>query len=121
MLTPNNSIDTTTGTIALKATFAEHRPRPLARPVRPARVQLGVAHNAVTIPETAVQHAPEGLFVYIVQPDQTAARRDITLGYQGDGQAVVTDGLSGGENVIVAGQVRVQPGQKVDPRPATPR
>ncbi len=118
LLTPNNSIDTTTGTIALKATFANTDRALWPGQFVSARVQLGVAHNAVTIPETAVQHAPEGLFVYIVQPDQTAARRDITLGYQGDGQAVVTDGLSGGENVIVAGQVRVQPGQKVDPRPA---
>jgi len=118
LLTPNNSIDTTTGTIALKATFPNTNRALWPGQFVSARVQLGIAHNAVNVPESAVQHGPDGVFVYVVQPDHTAVRHNVKLGYQGDGQIVVTDGLNGGEDIIVSGQVRVQPGIKVDPRPA---
>ena len=115
LLTPSNSIDTTTGTIQLKATFANTDRHLWPGQFVAARIQLGIAHNAVTVPESAVQHGPDGLYVYIVKPDQTAARVDVTLGYEGGGQAIVTQGLSGGEDVITAGQVRVLPGLKVAP------
>jgi len=118
LLTPNNSIDTTTGTIALKATFPNDDRALWPGQFVAARIQLGVAHNAVTVPEIAVQHAPDGEYVYVVQPDHTAVRRNVKLGYTGDGQVVVIDGVKNGEDVIVAGQVRVQSGGKVDPRPA---
>jgi multidrug efflux system membrane fusion protein len=118
LLTPSNSIDTTSGTIALKATFENSQRTLWPGQFVAARVQLGIAHNAVTVPVPAVQHAPDGVFVYVVQPDHTAVRQDVTLGYEGDGRVVVTGGLKGGEDIIVAGQVRVQSGQKVDPRPA---
>ena len=116
LLTPSNSIDTTTGTIALKATFPNTDRHLWPGQFVAARIQLRVAHNAVTIPESAVQHGPDGLYVYVVKPDQTASRADVTVGYEGDGLAIVTSGLAGGENVITAGQVRVLPGQKVAPR-----
>ncbi len=118
LLTPNNSIDTTTGTIALKAIFDNTDRALWPGQFVSARVQLGVAHNAVSVPEIAVQHGPDGVFVYVVQADNSVLHRDVVLGYEGDGQVVVTDGLNGGENVIVAGQVRVQPGVHVDPHPA---
>lgn len=118
LLTPNNSIDTTTATISLKATF-ENKDRALwPGQFVAARVQLRVDHNAVTVPEPAIQHGPDGLYVYIVKPDQTASRADVTVGYTGDGMAEVTKGLQGGEQVITAGQVRVNPGQKVTPHDA---
>jgi multidrug efflux system membrane fusion protein len=118
LLTPNNSIDTSTGTIALKAIFQNADRALWPGQFVAARVQLGTAHDAVTIPDVAVQHAPDGEYVYVVQSDNTAIRRSVKSGYDGDGQVVITDGLKSGENVIVAGQVRVQAGQKVDPRPA---
>jgi multidrug efflux system membrane fusion protein len=118
LLTPNNSIDTTTGTIALKATFQNTDRALWPGQFVSARVQLGVARNAVTVPDVAVQHAPDGEYVYVVRPDHTALRQSVKLGYGGDGRVVITDGLKSGEDVIVAGQVRVQTGQKVDPRPA---
>ncbi len=121
LLTPSNSIDTATGTITLKATFENTDRHLWPGQFVAARVQLGIAHNAVTVPPTAIQHAPDGLFVYIVGADHIAKRQDVKLGYQGDGHVVVSEGLNGGESVIVAGQVRVQSGQAVDPRPpATP-
>jgi multidrug efflux system membrane fusion protein len=118
LLTPNNSIDTTTGTIELKATFPNEDRALWPGQFVAARIQLGIVHNAVTVPDIAVQHAPDGEYVYVVQPDNTAVRRNVTLGYTGEGQVVVTGGVKNGETVIVAGQVRVQSGGKVDPRPA---
>jgi multidrug efflux system membrane fusion protein len=115
LLTPSNSIDTTTGTIQLKATFANTDRHLWPGQFVAARIQLGTAQNAVTIPENAIQHGPDGLYVFVVKPDQTADRVDVKLGYQGDGQAVVASGLNGGEDVITAGQVRVLPGIKVAP------
>jgi multidrug efflux system membrane fusion protein len=116
LLTPSNSIDTTTGTIALKAEFANTDHHLWPGQFVAARIQLGVAHNAVVVPQTAVQHGPDGLYVYVIKPGNKAAKADVTLGYEGENHAVVTSGLSGGEDVIVAGQVRVQDGQTVDPR-----
>jgi multidrug efflux system membrane fusion protein len=115
LITPSNSIDTTTGTISLKAEFQN-----LDRHLWPgqfvaARIQLGVQHNAVVVPQSAVQHGPDGLYVYIVKPGNKAARVDVTVGYQGENHAVISQGLSGGEDVVVAGQVRVQDGMPVDP------
>jgi multidrug efflux system membrane fusion protein len=116
LLTPNNSIDTTTGTISLKAEFANLDRRLWPGQFVAARVQLGEAKNAVVVPQSAVQHGPDGLYVYVVKPGNKAARVDVKLGYQGENHAVVTDGLSGGEDVITAGQVRVQDGEAVDPK-----
>jgi multidrug efflux system membrane fusion protein len=118
LLTPSNSIDTTTGTIALKATFQNTDRKLWPGQFVSARIQLGIDKNAVTVPDAAIQHGPDGLYVFVVKPDQTAAMQPVTVGYQGEGQVVVTSGLQGGEEVITAGQVRVQAGQKVDPKPA---
>jgi multidrug efflux system membrane fusion protein len=116
LLTPNNSIDTTTGTIALKAEFDNSDRHLWPGQFVAARIQLGVDHNAVVVPQNAVQHGPDGLYVYIVQAGNKAARREVTVGYQGEDHAVITQGLSGGEDVVTAGQVRVQDGEVVDPK-----
>ncbi len=116
LLTPSNSIDTTTGTISLKAEFPNVDRRLWPGQFVAARIQLGVEKNAVVVPQSAVQHGPDGLYVYVVKPGNKAARVDVKLGYQGENHAVVIDGLSGGEDVIVAGQVRVQDGEAVEPK-----
>ncbi|MEJ0048431.1 MAG: hypothetical protein WDN04_21670 [Rhodospirillales bacterium] len=118
LLTPSNSIDTTTGTIALKATF-DNSDRARCGPASssPRGSSFRSRTNAVSVPANAIQHGPDGLYVYIVTPDHVAQRREVKTGYEGDGQAVVTQGLNGGEEVIVAGQVRVNVGEKVDPHP----
>ena len=116
LLTPANAIDATTGTIALKATFTNGDRKLWPGQFVSARIQLNVLHNAVTVPELAVQHGPDGLYVFVVKPDQTAMMQTVTLGYQGEGKVVIASGLQGGEAVIVAGTVRVQSGQKVAPK-----
>jgi multidrug efflux system membrane fusion protein len=115
LLTPSNSIDTTTGTIALKATFPNTDRTLWPGQFVLAKIRLGVDRNVVTVPEPAIQHGPDGLYVFVVKPDQTAEKQTVTTGYQGENQVVIASGLQGGEDVITEGQVRVQGGTKVKP------
>jgi multidrug efflux system membrane fusion protein len=117
LVTPDNSIDTSTGTISLKAEFANADRKLWPGQFVTARVRLAVDRNAVVVPLRAVQHGPDGLFAYVVNPDNTVARRMLRVGYQDDNQAEIADGLQGGETVVVDGQSRLQPGSRVDVRP----
>jgi multidrug efflux system membrane fusion protein len=51
----------------------------------------------------------------VVKPDRTVAKQAVAVGYQDEAAAVLTDGLQGGETVVLSGQLRLQPGMKVDP------
>jgi multidrug efflux system membrane fusion protein len=113
LLTPNNTIDTTTGTISLKAVFDNNDDRLWPGEFVNARVLVDTLHNAVTVPVLAVEHGPDGLFVYTTKPDGTVGQASVQVGYEDDGQAVATKGLSGNETVIVSGQSRVAPGVHV--------
>jgi multidrug efflux system membrane fusion protein len=116
LLTPDNTIDTSTGTIRLKATFPNQNNRLWPGQFINARLQTGVAHDAVTIPGAAVEHGENGLYVFVVQPDSTVAVRNISVGYQTGALAIVTAGLSGGETVVVNGQSRLEAGTRVAAR-----
>jgi len=113
LLTPDNTVDTATGTIQLLATFANENDRLWPGAFVNARVQVETLRNAVTIPLASVQHGPNGVFVYLVKPDATAQVQPVTLGYQTDTSAVVTKGLQGGETVVTSGQSRLAPGAHV--------
>jgi multidrug efflux system membrane fusion protein len=115
LITINNSIDTSTGTITLKAEFANLDNRLWPGQFVGAKLQLAVAHNALTLPPAAVQHGPDGLYVYVVKSDNTVAKQDVQIGYQDETASLIKDGLQGGESVVLSGQLRLQPGTKVDP------
>jgi multidrug efflux system membrane fusion protein len=117
LLTPDNTIDTTTGTIKLKAVFPNQDNRLWPGQFINAHLQLSVTPQAVTVPPAAIQHGPDGLYVYVVKPDSTVADQPITAGYQTPQVAIVTAGLSGGETVVVNGQSRLQPGVHVTATP----
>ncbi len=117
LLTPNNTISTATGTISLKATFDNPHDRLWPGQFVNTRVQVKTLHNAVTVPTIAVQHGPNGLFVYVVKPDQTVAQQNLQVGYQDQGFSVVTQGLSGNETVVLSGQSRLAPGTRVAASP----
>lgn len=119
LVTPNNTINTTTGTISLKAAFANQDDHLWPGQFVNTRVQVNVLKNAVTVPELAVQHGPDGLFVFVVKPDQTVAQANIQVGYQDNGLAVVTKGLSGNQTVVVTGQSRLAQGTHVKATPAS--
>ncbi len=113
LLTPNNTIDTTTGTIQLKATFTNSNDRLWPGEFINARLLVEVLHNAVTVPVPAIEHGPNGLYVYTVDPNETVQTQAIEVGYQDTNTAVVTSGLQSGQTVVVAGQSRLSPGVRV--------
>jgi multidrug efflux system membrane fusion protein len=118
LLTPDNTIDSTTGTIRLKATFPNQQNKLWPGQFINAHLRTGEAHNAVTVPPAAIEHGPDGVYVYVVGPDETVAMRPVVIGYQTGKFAVVSSGLSAGENVVVDGQSRLQVGTKVAATPA---
>ncbi len=120
LVTPNNTINTTTGTISLKAAFANQDDHLWPGQFVNTRVQVNVLKNAVTVPELAVQHGPDGLFVDVVKPDQTVAQANIQVSYEDNGLAVVTKGLPGNQTVVVTGQSRLAQGTHVKATPASP-
>lgn len=118
LLTPDNSIDATTGTIALKAVFENRDNRLWPGQFVAARLQLGIERGVQTIPLPAIEHGPDGLYVYVVRPDHTVAPTPVATGYEDERLAVITSGLADGDQVVVAGQSRLQAGVTVEPHPA---
>ena len=111
--TVDNQIDTTTGTVKLRAIFDNEQE--ILFPNQFVNVQLLVdtLSDADIVPTAAIQHGAPGAFVYVVKPDQTAAVRQVKLG-PGDGQRIaVLDGLEPGEKVVVDGSDRLREGAKV--------
>jgi multidrug efflux system membrane fusion protein len=113
LLTPNNTIDTTTGTIQLKATFANDKDGLWPGEFVNARLLIETLPQAVTVPLPAIQHGPDGLFVYTVKPDHTVQQQTVQLAYQDAESAVVSKGVQAGQTVVVTGQSRLAPGTKV--------
>jgi membrane fusion protein, multidrug efflux system len=118
LLTPDNTIDTTTGTIKLKATFAN-----LHRSLWPGqfvnvRLLLGTDTKVIAVAADAVQHGPDGLFVYQVEPNQTVSVQPIKVTRQEGNVYVVANGLAEGAMVVTAGQSRLQAGTHVAMRQA---
>jgi multidrug efflux system membrane fusion protein len=83
-----------------------------------AHLQLTVERNVVTVPIAAIQHGPDGLYLFVVGQDSTTSVRPVVIGYQDKTLAVVTKGLNGGEQVVVAGQSRLDNGTRVIGQPA---
>jgi multidrug efflux system membrane fusion protein len=113
LLTPNNEIDTTTGTIQLKATFANDNDTLWPGEFVNARLHVDTLHQAVTVPIAAIQHGPNGLYVYTVKPDSTVQQHNVQLVYQSDDIAVIGNGVAAGDNVVLTGQSRLAPGTRV--------
>jgi multidrug efflux system membrane fusion protein len=120
LLTPNNTIDTTTGTITLKAVFPNQDSQLWPGQFVNTRVQVGVIRNAWTVPNLAIQHGPDGTFVFTIKQDGTADQVAVETGDQMAGWTVVTKGLSGTETVVVSGQSRLTPGTRVTTPQAPP-
>jgi multidrug efflux system membrane fusion protein len=114
LMTPNNTIDTATGTISLKARFDNTDDHLWPGQFVNTRVQVDTLHNVVTIPDLALEHGPDGTFVYTVKPDGTVAQISVQAGEQFAGRAVIRQGLAGNETVVVSGQSRLAPGTRVN-------
>jgi multidrug efflux system membrane fusion protein len=109
----DNQIDQTTGTIRLKASFPNTDNKLWPGEFVNARVLAQTKHNALTIPSSAVQRGPGGVFAYVVKPDSTIEMRPLEVGDDIDGQTVVTGGLEDGDRVTTSNAYRLQPGVHV--------
>jgi len=78
-----------------------------------ARLLLATRTGALSIPAPAVQRGPQGTFVYVVMPDQTAALRTVEVETVQDQWAVIAKGIQAGDQVVVEGQNQLRPGAKV--------
>ncbi|KAA3451774.1 efflux RND transporter periplasmic adaptor subunit [Mesorhizobium sp. SARCC-RB16n] len=113
-----NQVDQTSGTISLKASFANRDQALWPGQSVNTRMRVGTVAGAIVVPDEAVQHGPDGLFAYVVGDDGKAHRQTIKTGPSDGGNTVVTDGLSPGQRVVSAGQYRLVDGTSVDPQPA---
>ena len=113
LLLVNNEIAGTTGTIQLKAEFANHAHRLWPGQLVNARLLLEMRKDAITVAGSAVQQGQTGTYVYVVKADQTAELRPVHVAQISDGQALIDQGLKSGEVVVVDGQYRVKEGGRV--------
>ncbi|MGH9720333.1 MAG: efflux RND transporter periplasmic adaptor subunit [Bryobacteraceae bacterium] len=114
----DNTVDSRTGTIRLKATAANQD-----RVLWPGQfvntvLILDTRLNALVVPSEAVQPGQRGQFVYVVKPDQTVESRNVTVGMTFGAKTVIEKGLSAGESVVTDGQLRLFPGARIQAVPA---
>src|SRR6266481_2473560 len=109
----NNQVDTTSGTIRLKAVFDNKDHALWPGQSVSTRLLVATLKDATVVPDDAVQHGTDGLYAYAVGKDNKAEVRKVRVTYSIDGRSVVDDGLSPGQQVITSGQVRVRPGTLV--------
>jgi multidrug efflux system membrane fusion protein len=109
----NNQVDTTSGTIRLKAVFDNKNHALWPGQSISTRLLMKTLKDATVVPDDAIQHGTDGLYAYAVNQDNKAELRKLKVSYSIDGRSVVDDGLSPGQQVITAGQYKVQPGTLV--------
>lgn len=114
LTTLDNQIDPTTGTVKLKATFANKGNELFPNQFVNARLLVDVKKDAIIVPSAAVQRSPQGAFVYLLNPDKTVTMRTVKTGVSQGGETAVVEGLAIGEQVVVDGAERLRDGSKVE-------
>jgi membrane fusion protein, multidrug efflux system len=109
----DSQIDTTTGTIRLKAVFANDDQSLYPQQFVNVVLLLDTLHNATLIPQAGVQRGAPGAYVYVVNPDQTVSVRKVTLGPGDANNIAVTGGLKTGEAIVIDGADKLKDGAKV--------
>jgi multidrug efflux system membrane fusion protein len=109
----NNEILQTTGSIQLKANFANKSRRLWPGQLVNARLLVDTRRNGLTISAGAVQQGPTGPYAYVVNADNTVAIRQVKVAQISDGQALIDSGLQANEQVVLDGQYKLQPGVHV--------
>jgi multidrug efflux system membrane fusion protein len=110
----DNEIDPTTGTVKLKATFPNDDLKLWPGKFVNARLILTTRKDATVIPSSVVQRGPQGTYAYLINPDKTVEMRPIKVAQTEGNLALVDDGLKPGEQVVVDGQYKLQPGAHVE-------
>jgi multidrug efflux system membrane fusion protein len=109
----DNHVDTATATVRYKADFENADEVLWPGQFVSVRLQLDVRQNAITVPSTAIEHGPDGAFVYLVDGEHVVSKRPVVVGLVNGGVTAVDEGLQPGEQVITDGQYRVQAGTTV--------
>ncbi|WP_429499054.1 MdtA/MuxA family multidrug efflux RND transporter periplasmic adaptor subunit [Robbsia andropogonis] len=115
LATLDNQIDTTTGTVKLRAMFANQDEELFPNQFVNIRLLVNVIRNATIVPSSAVQTGSIGSYVYLVKPDDTVTVRKITIGQVDGERTQVTQGLTPGDTVVTDGVDRLREGAKVAP------
>jgi membrane fusion protein, multidrug efflux system len=110
----DNQIDQTTGTMKLKATFPNPDLKLWPGKFVNARLILTVRKGAIVIPSGVVQRGPQGTYAYVIKPDKTVEMRPIKVAQTEANLALIDSGLKAGEQVVVDGQYKLQPGSHVE-------
>jgi multidrug efflux system membrane fusion protein len=110
----DNAVDRSTGTIKLKATFANTERRLWPGQFINVALTLTTQPNAVVIPSEAVQVGQDGQHVFVVQPDKRVEVRPVIMGTTSGGEAVITKGLAAGEQVVREGQFLLGPDSRIE-------
>jgi multidrug efflux system membrane fusion protein len=113
LLLVNNTINQSSGTVQLKATFPNANRALWPGEFVNVRLVVRVQQNSVTVPLSALQQGQNGSLVYVVQPNSTVQQRPVTITQTLDGRALIGQGLKAGDTVVTAGQYRLSDGIKV--------
>jgi multidrug efflux system membrane fusion protein len=119
LLLVDNQADPTSGTVRLKASFPNKQQRLWPGTFVNVELVTAIQHDGLTIPLDAVQQGPQGQYVFLVGTDRRVAMRPVSIRQSLHGEALIDQGLSVGEVVVVRGQYRLLPGSLVslaDPR-----
>ncbi len=113
LLLINNQIDQNTSTIQLKAEFANDDELLWPGEFVHIHILITTRKNAVTVPAVALQRGPDGFYVWVIKPDNTAEQRPVEAETVSEDLAIATKGLDAGERVVVDGQSRLDVGTRV--------
>ena len=109
----DNQVDAKTGTVTLKATFANADLGLWPGQFVNVSLDLYTLENAVVAPARAIQNGPQGQLIFVVKPDMTVEARPVQTGPLHDQDVVILKGVGSGEKVVVDGQLALYPGAKV--------
>jgi membrane fusion protein, multidrug efflux system len=115
LLTLDNQVDTTTGTVKLRAVFDNKDNALFPNQFVNAKLLIETQHDVVLVPTPAIQRNSQQAFIYVIQPDHTASVRDVTVGTT-DGNITAVQGIQPGEVVALNGFDKLQDGIKVEER-----
>ncbi|WON75822.1 MdtA/MuxA family multidrug efflux RND transporter periplasmic adaptor subunit [Serratia sp. UGAL515B_01] len=114
LLSLDNQIDTTTGTIKLKARFDNQEDTLFPNQFVNARLKVDTLHDAIVIPSAALQMGNEGHFVWILNEDNKVSKHPVTAGIQDSQQVVISAGVNAGDRVVTDGIDRLTEGMQVE-------
>jgi membrane fusion protein, multidrug efflux system len=114
LLTIDNQIDTTTGTYKLKAVFDNEKNNLFPNQFVNVHLLVDTKRNSIIVPSTAIQHGPQGTYVYLAKKDNTVTIRPVSVALSSSGFVGINSGLQPGESVVVDGQDKLQEGTQIE-------